>query len=75
MWLPTTGDAAGFAERYLAVHRAFYARTLAEADHAEWRATQLRAVLTQVAENSPFYATHLKDADLSAATPEAPTWR
>ncbi|ACU72571.1 coenzyme F390 synthetase [Catenulispora acidiphila DSM 44928] len=70
MWLPTTGDAAGFAERYLAVHRAFYARTLTEADHAEWRATQLRAVLTQVAENSPFYATHLKDADLSAATPE-----
>ena len=69
MWLPATGAAAGFAERYLAVHRAFYARTLAEADHAQWRATQLRAVLTQVAENSPFYATHLKDADLSAATP------
>ncbi|NUR26523.1 MAG: phenylacetate--CoA ligase family protein [Catenulispora sp.] len=70
MWLPTTGDAAEFAERYLAVHRAFYARTLSEADHAAWRATQLRTVLAQVAQGSPFYAGHLKDVDLAAATPE-----
>ena len=70
MWLPTTGPAAEFAERYLAVHRAFYARTLTGADHAAWRAAQLRAVLDQVSAGSPFYAQHLKGVDLSTATPQ-----
>ncbi|HEV2633899.1 MAG TPA: phenylacetate--CoA ligase family protein [Actinocrinis sp.] len=70
MWLPTEGPAAEFADRYLKLHRAFYARTLTEPDLAEWRSVQLRAVLEQVVANSPFYGRHLKNIDLAAVTPD-----
>ncbi|MFE4855815.1 phenylacetate--CoA ligase family protein [Streptomyces sp. NPDC056670] len=70
MWLPTAGPAAEFATRYLELHRAFYARTLTDTALAQWRTGQLATVLKQVSTQSPFYARHLKDADLSSATPD-----
>ncbi|MDG4780854.1 phenylacetate--CoA ligase family protein [Micromonospora sp. WMMD961] len=69
MWLPTTGPAADFAVDYLALHTAFYDRTLAPADLGAWRERQLRTVLDQVSTGSPFYARHLADVDLSTITP------
>ncbi|PCG81912.1 CoF synthetase [Streptomyces sp. WZ.A104] len=69
MWLPTNGPAADFTARYLALHQAFYARTLSERDLDDWRARQLRTVLEQVSTGSPFYATLLKDVDLGSVTP------
>jgi phenylacetate-CoA ligase len=70
MWLPTQGSAADFAARYLELHHAFYDRTLTERELADWRTRQLRTVLDQVVNGSPFYARHLKDVDLGAVTPE-----
>lgn len=70
MWLPTHGSAADFAARYLELHRAFYDRTLTERELADWRTRQLRTVLDQVVNGSPFYARHLRDVDLGAVTPE-----
>ncbi|MEU0397585.1 phenylacetate--CoA ligase family protein [Streptomyces sp. NPDC006208] len=68
MWLPTHGPAAEFAARYLDIHRAFYDRTLTQERLDDWRERQLRTVLDQVADGSPFYARHLKDVDLTAVT-------
>lgn len=70
MWLPTQGAAADFAARYLALHQAFYDRTLTDAALRDWRERQLRTVLDQVSGGSPFYARHLKDVDLSTVTPD-----
>ncbi|WP_052847667.1 phenylacetate--CoA ligase family protein [Streptomyces avicenniae] len=70
MWLPTHGPAADFAARYLALHRAFYDRSLTDDALAAWRTGQLRAVLDQVSTGSPFYARHLKGIDLDAVTPD-----
>ncbi|WP_369213796.1 AMP-binding protein [Streptomyces flavofungini] len=69
MWLPTNGPAADFTARYLALHQAFYARTLSGGDLDDWRARQLRTVLEQVSTGSPFYARLLKDVDLGSVTP------
>ncbi|MGW0216557.1 phenylacetate--CoA ligase family protein [Micromonospora chokoriensis] len=69
MWLPTTGPAADFAADYLALHQAFYDRTLDPSELDAWRARQLRTVLDQVSTGSPFYARHLADVDLSTITP------
>ncbi|MFF6997865.1 phenylacetate--CoA ligase family protein [Streptomyces sp. NPDC008313] len=70
MWLPTQGPAADFAARYLELHRAFYGRTLTGEALADWRTRQLRTVLDQVSDGSPFYARHLKGVDLAAVTPD-----
>lgn len=69
MWLPTHGPAAGFAARYLDIHRAFYDRTLAPETLEAWRAEQLRTVLHQVSTQSPFYSRHLKGVDLASVSP------
>ncbi|MEU8368019.1 phenylacetate--CoA ligase family protein [Micromonospora tulbaghiae] len=69
MWLPTTGPAAGFAADYLRLHRAFYDRTLTDAQLGDWRDRQLRRVLDQVGTGSPFYARHLAGIDLTTITP------
>ncbi|CAL9596687.1 Phenylacetate-coenzyme A ligase [Streptomyces sp. enrichment culture] len=69
MWLPTQGPAAEFTARYLALHQAFYARTLTQRELDDWRSRQLRTVLAQVRDGSPFYARHLSGVDLDAVTP------
>lgn len=69
MWLPTQGPAADFAARYLELHRAFYDRTLTDQALDDWRSGQLRTVLTQVRDGSPFYAQHLSQVDVDAVTP------
>ncbi|MEV0186542.1 phenylacetate--CoA ligase family protein [Streptomyces sp. NPDC050625] len=69
MWLPTQGPAAQFATRYLALHQAFYDRTLTQQELDDWRARQLGTVLAQVRDGSPFYARHFSGVDLDAVTP------
>lgn len=70
MWLPTQGPAVDFTDRYLELHRAFYARTLTDTALAAWRTRQLRTVLDQVTTGSPFYARHLKGVDPAEVTPD-----
>lgn len=68
MWLPTQGPAADFAADYLALHRAFYDRTLTEPELESWRERQLRVVLDQVVSGSAFYRRHLAEVDLAGVT-------
>ncbi|MFF0608081.1 phenylacetate--CoA ligase family protein [Nocardia tengchongensis] len=70
MWLPSQGAPADFAGQYMALHRAFYDRSLTLQQLESWRRTQLAAVLEQTSAHSPFYRRHLAAVDLAAITPD-----